>query len=170
MRTILPTLAILCFVFSGRIYAEDFNQKLEKLRTDISGCTEKTGYNSARSGNLGDHELGAGERKWRECVYQGIRDIMIPGSGIPTAYSTLISRDKVMTNNIEAKKLSRKERKARLDKVIASIKQREAAAAVAQKGAQQGVSTQQLEEQGKQFEERMAEIERMRDIQSIMVR
>ena len=170
MRTILPTLAILCFVFSGRIYAEDFNQKLEKLRNDISGCTEKTGYNSARSGNLGDHELGAGERKWRECVYQGIRDIMIPGSAIPTAYSTLISRDKVMTNNIEAKKLSRKERKARLDKVIGSIKQREAAAAVAQKGAQQGVSTQQLEEQGKQFEERMAEIERMRDIQSIMVR
>ena len=170
MRTILPTLAILCFVFSGRIYAEDFNQKLEKLRNDISGCTEKTGYNSARSGNLGDHELGAGEREWRECVYQGIRDIMIPGSAIPTAYSTLISRDKVMTNNIEAKKLSRKERKARLDKVIASIKQREAAAAVAQKGAQQGVSTQQLEEQGKQFEERMAEIERMRDIQSIMVR
>ena len=170
MRTILPTLAILCFVFSGRIYAEDFNQKLENLRNDISGCTEKTGYNSARSGNLGDHELGAGERKWRECVYQGIRDIMIPGSAIPTAYSTLISRDKVMTNNIEAKKLSRKERKARLDKVIASIKQREAAAAVAQKGAQQGVSTQQLEEQGKQFEERMAEIERMRDIQSIMVR
>jgi hypothetical protein len=75
-----------------------------------------------------------------------------------------------MTNNIEAKKLSRKERKARLDMVIASIKEREVAAAVAQKGAQQGVSEQQLEKQGKQLEARMAEIERMREIQSLMAR
>jgi hypothetical protein len=74
-----------------------------------------------------------------------------------------------MTNNIEAKKLSRKGRKARLDKVIASIKEREAAD-VKKKSGQQGVSTQQLEEQGKQLEARMAEIERMREIQSMMAR
>jgi len=139
---------------SGRIIAEDFNQRLEKLRGDISGCTETTGYDPARSGNLGDHELGAGERKWRECVYQGIRDVMIPGSAIPTAYSTLISRDKVMTNNIEAQKLSRKERKARLDMVITSIKERE---------GQNNISAEQ-------FKARMAEIERMRHIESMIAR
>jgi hypothetical protein len=170
MRIIMPALVILSFLFSGRIYAADFDQKLEKLRSYMSGCMETTGYNSARSGNLGDHELGAGERKWRECVYQGIRDFMIPGSEIPNAYSTLISRDKVMTDNIEAKKLSRNERKKRLDMVIASIKEREVAAAVEQKGADQGLSKQQLEERGKQLEARMAEIERMRQIQSMMVR
>ena len=86
MRIIMSTLAVLCFVFSGRIYADDFDQKLEKLNGELSGCTETTGYNPDRSGNLGDHELGKGERKWRECAYQGIRDIMIPGSVIPTAY------------------------------------------------------------------------------------
>jgi hypothetical protein len=169
MRIIIPMLAVLCFLFSGRTIAADFDQRLEKLRGHNSDCTETTGYDPARSRNLDDHELGAGERKWRECVYQGIRDIMIPGSATPTAYSTLIARDKVMTNNIEAKKLSRKERKARLDKVIASIKEREAAD-VKKKSGQQGVSTQQLEEQGKQLEARMAEIERMREIQSMMAR
>ncbi len=170
MRIIMPILVILWVLFSGRIYAADFDQKLEKLRSYNSGCTETTGYDPARSGTLGDHELGAGERKWRECVYQGIRDIMIPGSDIPTAYSTLIARDKVMTNNIEAQKLSRKERKTRLDMVIASIKEREEAVAVVQRGNQQGVSEQQLEKQGKQLEARMAEIERMREIQSMMAR
>ncbi len=169
MRIIMPTIAVLCVLFSGRIIAADFDQRMEKLRGYISDCTETTGYNSARSGNLGDHELGAGERKWRECVYQGMRDIMIPGSAIPTAYSTLISRDKVMTNNIEAKKLSRKERKARLNKVIASIKEREAADAK-RKSGQQGASTQQLEQQSIEFQRRMEEIERMRHIQSIMTR
>ena len=74
-----------------------------------------------------------------------------------------------MTNNIEAKKLSRKERKARLDKVISSIKEREAANARQQSG-QQGASQEQLAQSAKRLEARTAEIERMRQIQSMMTR
>ena len=87
------------------------NAELEQaLRTISASCTQQHGYDPANPGQLGEHELGTGEKAWRECLYAGIRADLVPRSSLPDGYERIIAQDIAFTAAIEAGKMTRFER------------------------------------------------------------
>lgn len=91
----------------------------------LSTCTVKHAYSTQQSEALGAHELGIGELAWRSCVYGGIRAKIIPNSTVPDLYKILISNDEAMTAKIQAKELTRKDRRVGNLRAIMIIQARE---------------------------------------------
>ena len=70
---------------------------------------------------VGPHVLGAGEREWRECVYQGVEKYLIPNTRTPEAYRKAIAEDREMTPSIAAGKITRAHRRARVQDLLEEI-------------------------------------------------
>ena len=128
-----------------------------KFEVHLQACSDKHGYNRKRSGNLGDHELGRGERAWRECAYDGVRSILIPGSGLDGAYRRVIVQDKVMTDKVANGDMARGERQARLEKLVAQLH-----------AAEEQRAPQEMDKMHAQFMARMHEMRRMQRLNGIM--
>ncbi len=73
----------------------------------------------------GENELAAGEREWLECAYQGIEEIMIPGSAFPAMYRQLIADSRSMTDLVEQGRLTRTKRGDVLQAAIDEIESAE---------------------------------------------
>ncbi len=84
-------------------------------------CTARYGYDPDAASGLGPHVLGAGEREWRECVYQGVGKYLIPNSQTPEVYRKAIAEDREMTASIAAGKITRAQRRARVQELLEEI-------------------------------------------------
>lgn len=145
--------------------AQDVDARLERLRAHLASCTAEHGYDPARSGNVGEHELAPGEAAWRGCAYQGVREIMVPGSAVPDAYEALIALDRVITRDVEAGKSTRDDRRARIRTMVDDIVAREKTAA----GGSGAASTdEEMSKMRDEFMARQEEIKRMRRFQQMM--
>lgn len=91
----------------------------------LPSCTAQHGYSLKNSEGLGDYEIGAGELAWRSCVYDGIREEIIPNSVLPNLYKNLIQNDSAMTGLIGKKVLTRKDRRDQNLSAIREIEQQE---------------------------------------------
>lgn len=94
----------------------------QALQARITDCSRQHGYDPATAGGLGPHELGTGERAWRECVYAAIEDTLARHSTIPEAYQRLVDEDRRMTNDVEAGTLTRAERRQRLEAQVQNLR------------------------------------------------
>lgn len=112
-------LALLSFTVAA---AEEPGAEWQALEKHMQDCTRQFGYDPAQAGGLGAHELGAGERAWRDCVYEGIQKIMMSVSVIPEVYQQLIDDDRRMTDDIERQEMTRSERRAQLEANVRNIK------------------------------------------------
>ena len=101
--------------------ADAADKTTEALDRHMADCSKQFGYDEASASKLGPNELSPTERQWRECVYQGIRTIMIPSARRPNAYREIIAKDKVMTDKIEPGEMTREERKGRLEHLVAKL-------------------------------------------------
>ncbi len=91
----------------------------------VAECTKKTGYDPDNTSNLGKHEIAPEEDKWRACAYQGVETILIPATGNPVMYTTLIQTHKIMTDNIRRKASTRAERKRQIEDLVQDIEFKE---------------------------------------------
>ena len=157
-------LAFLLATATGAAFG-DIDAARDALEQRMATCAERTGYDDQAT--LDQNVLGPGERQWRACVYEGIEELVMPVSAIPDAYGRLISEDRVMTDLIERGKITRSDRRTRLDKLVSTIEaeERNSPSSVAP-------GAQQAEMEGLRDEMRAAqgEMRRMRDIQSMMAR
>ena len=64
-------------------FGQDRIKAREQNQAHVKRCTERHAYDPEKESFLGPYELGAGERKWRECVYQGIEKYLIPNTLTP---------------------------------------------------------------------------------------
>ena len=145
--------------------AQDVDARLERLRAHLASCTAEHGYDPGRSSNVGAHDLAPGEAAWRGCAYQGVREIMVPGSAVPDAYEALIALDRVITRDVEAGKSTRDDRRARIRTMVDDIVAREKAAA----GGSGGAGTdEEMSKMRDEFMARQEEIKRMRRFQQMM--
>jgi len=107
------------------------SQDIAAARQDLDAyraqCTARYGYDPDTSSGLGPHVLGAGEREWRECVYQGVEKYLIPNSQTPEAYRKAIAEDREMTASIAAGKITRAQRRARVQELLEELDRIEAA-------------------------------------------
>jgi hypothetical protein len=93
----------------------------EQLSDYAAECTARHGYDPESASGLGPHALGAGEREWRECVYQGIEKFLIPKTLSPEVYRNAIAEDRKMTESIASGKMTRAQRSQRVQDMLAEI-------------------------------------------------
>lgn len=98
----------------------------KQLDAHLAECTARYGYPEPTS-DLGPYILGAGEREWRECVYQGVEKYMIPNTPSPEAYRKAIAEDREMTVGIATAKMTRTQRQARVQQLLEEIERTEEA-------------------------------------------
>ena len=87
---------------------------LADVRAHMANCTSTHEYDSNEAETLGDHELGQGELAWRQCVYEGIETIMVPVTTIPSWYRKIVAEDQELTARVEAREITRTDRKRRI--------------------------------------------------------
>jgi hypothetical protein len=145
----------LMFVCYGAPQASE--QSWTKFETHLQACSEKHGYERRRSRTLGEHELGPGERAWRECAYSGVRSILMPRSGLEDSFTRVIVQDKVMTDKVAEGKMTRDERQQRLEKLVAQLH-----------AAEKRKAAQEMDKMHADFTARMDEIRRMQRLNRIM--
>jgi hypothetical protein len=94
----------------------------QALEAKMADCTRFHGYDPAAAAGIPQHELGAGERAWRECVYEAIGVTLMKRSEAPEMYQQLIDADRRMTDSVEQGALTRLERRQRLEDHVRNIK------------------------------------------------
>ena len=122
-------LLALASLVSGCATSESGSTKvLAALDDDLKACTARHGYDPAQTASLGAHELAASERAWRACVYQGVEAHVIPKAFAPDAYRKLIARDRELTDQVAAGKITRADRGAALNAAFEEASRDEQAA------------------------------------------
>jgi hypothetical protein len=87
----------------------------------MAECTQRYGYDPEAGSKLESNVLGAGEREWRDCVYQGIEKYVIPRTLSPDAYRRAIAEDRSMTEAIAKGDMTRVQRQARAKQMFEEI-------------------------------------------------
>jgi len=105
---------------AGCSYYSATDNRLEATKDVFAECTQQSGYDPRTEG-LGEHQLGPGELEWRGCAYHAIETKMMPGSAHPQQFAALIEADRQMTREIASGTLSRAERRAKLEALIAGM-------------------------------------------------
>jgi len=100
---------------------QDVAKAREQNQAHVKECSRLHGYDPEKTSSLGPYELGAGEREWRECVYQGIEKYLIPNTLSPEAYRKAIAEDRKITAAIAGGKMTRAQRQARVEKIIEDL-------------------------------------------------
>ncbi len=96
--------------------------KARKQRDDyLAECTARHSYDPKSASSLGPYALGAGEREWRECVYQGVEKFLVPKTLSPEAYRTAIAEDRKMTESVANGKMTRAQRGERIQEIVKEI-------------------------------------------------
>ena len=93
----------------------------KELDAHLAQCTARHGYDPETASSLGPYSLGAGEREWRECVYQGVEKFLIPKSLSPEAYRRAIAEDRQMTASVAGGKMTRAQRGERVQEILKEI-------------------------------------------------
>lgn len=125
----------------------------------VEQCSERYGLDPESSEGAGPHEILPAERPWRECVYAGIETLVVPYTSMPGLYRSLVREDRRMTDDIEAGRLTRAERRQRLDALLAVLEARERA--YAEQREQQALdNARAFEWQQRQFNEQEDRIRR----------
>lgn len=94
----------------------------EQLEDHIALCGKRYGYDPKA-----DCKLAPGEREWRECVYQGIEEYLIPVTLTPDVYQRAIAEDRKMTEALAQGEITRAQRHARVQQMLEEIDRTEEA-------------------------------------------
>jgi hypothetical protein len=112
---------VFAFLALTPAFGQDIAKARKQNQAHVKQCTERHGYDPEKASSLGPHALGAGEREWRECVYQGIEKYLIPNTLSPEAYRKAIAEDRKITAAIAGGKMTRAQRQARVEKIIEDL-------------------------------------------------
>ncbi len=119
----------------------------EQLDDYLAECTARHGYDPVSASALGPHDLGAGEREWRECVYQGVEEFLVPKTLSPEAYRTAIAEDRKMTESVANGTMTRAQRGERIQEILKEIDRVEEANSAKQAQAIDGTTKQKTQRQ-----------------------
>jgi hypothetical protein len=121
-------LAIAAFatILSGSLCASVAADDGTAIARLADACTADHGYDPRRPGAVDETSLAENERAWRDCMYAGIRNTVMPRSPVPTEWQALIEADTEMTNAIVAGTMTRSQRAASLQVRLYGIRLAEA--------------------------------------------
>ena len=115
-----PSILLVGCVLAACATADPGPDRVARVRQLLARCTVATGFDPERPG-VGERQIAPSELAWRDCAYEAIRTDIMPSSLAPTLYQNLIDADRAMTGDVAAGRLTRSERKSRLDTLFAEI-------------------------------------------------
>jgi len=98
-----------------------------KLIADVRSCTDQHAYDPNNVSGVGEKELASGELQWRQCVYDAARRYIAQNPAMRGMYEQLIAEDFQLTSAIQQGTVTRAQRKARDDELLAQIRDAEEA-------------------------------------------
>jgi hypothetical protein len=107
--------------------SRDIGAARADFREHAAQCTAQYGYSPEAGAALGSFELGASERPWRQCVYDGIERYLVSSSLTPEIYRKAIAEDRVLTDGVAAGRTTRAQRAERVGQLLADIDRTEQA-------------------------------------------
>ena len=111
----------------------------DKLVADLQQCTKAHGYDPAKTAGVAENALAPQELPWRQCAYDAVRAYQQSNPPLRGRYEQLIAEDISMTTAIQQGTMTRSQRRARIESLVAQIKaaeQEEVNAATAQQSRQ----------------------------------
>ncbi len=117
---------IAVFVLLNQQYSQaaPAGKAFAKFDEFLAACSDRFEYRP-ETANLGPHQLGTHERNWSQCVYNAIEDTIIPKSPIADMYRFLITQHQSYTDKVENGEVTRQQRRARMEQIVASIQRQE---------------------------------------------
>jgi hypothetical protein len=94
----------------------------DQLVADLRQCTQTHRFNPQSATGVAENALAPNELPWRQCAYDSVRAY---GQSHPTLrgmYDQLIAEDLAMTTAIEQGTMTRSQRRARIEELVAQIK------------------------------------------------
>ena len=120
-------LATACGVSSASRSTREIAIAREQLDDHVALCTKRHSYDPKADSKLGPSGLAPGEREWRECVYQGIEEYLIPRTLSPDIYRQAIAEDRKLTEALAQGEITRAQREARVQQMIEQVNRTEEA-------------------------------------------
>jgi hypothetical protein len=121
----LRAIALVSSLVSSTGYAATLEETRAAMESHLAGCAERTGYDRESGAGLADDQLHPDERAYLSCAYEGIRRILIPGAANPQAYDDLMVEYQRMTDAVAAGRLTRADRRARAEALLADVRKKE---------------------------------------------
>lgn len=103
---------------------ETLQEARERLLRDLQDCSTRYGFNP-NDPALPENALGPNELDWRDCAYEAARDYTAVNTPLALDFATLIDEDQKMTQALAAGQMTRSERRARLQPLIAAVHEKE---------------------------------------------
>jgi hypothetical protein len=94
----------------------------DKLVADLRQCTQAHGYDPANSTGVAENALAPQELPWRQCAYDAVRVYEQSNPALRGMYDQLIDEDVSMTTAIQQGTMTRSQRRARIESLVAQIK------------------------------------------------
>lgn len=120
-----------------RTSASPILQARQQLNADLGTCAQRYSYDPAKAANVAENALAPNELQWRQCIYEALGRYAKANPAMASTYQSLIANDMAMTSAIQQGTMTRSQRKARVEQLVAQIKASEdkmiAAAEVAQR-------------------------------------
>jgi hypothetical protein len=92
------------------------------LNADFRGCSQRYGYDPARAADVPQNAVAPNELQWRHCIYEALGPYTRANPAMTSMYESLIASDIAMTSAIQQGTMTRSQRKARVEQLVAQIK------------------------------------------------
>jgi hypothetical protein len=123
-------LAVSAFVLAGCASQSSVTQNAsgdarDKLVSDMRHCSQQYDYSPATVSGVPENALAPNELEWRKCAYDAILGYARSNPAMIGKYQQLVYNDLVMTTHIQKHSMSRSNRSARLNNLIADMRKME---------------------------------------------
>jgi hypothetical protein len=99
----------------------------DRLVADLRQCTQVHGYDPQDTVGIAETALAPNELPWRQCAYDAVRAYEGSHPAMRGRYEQLIAEDIQMTTAIQQGAMTRSQRRARIEELLAQIKAAEEA-------------------------------------------
>src|SRR5262249_121401 len=94
----------------------------QQLVAALKECTGTYGYDPDQTAGIAENALAPNELSWRQCAYDAVRAYAKEHPSLDDLYTELINQDIAMTSAIQQGTLTRSERRARIEALLAQIR------------------------------------------------
>jgi hypothetical protein len=94
----------------------------QQLVTELNQCTLAHGYDPKQTASIAENALAPNELSWRRCAYEAVRTYAEGHPSLNEQYMQLINEDIRMTKAIQEGSLTRSQRRARIEGLLAEIR------------------------------------------------
>jgi hypothetical protein len=94
----------------------------DKLVSDLLQCTQTHGFDPQNAVGVAENALAPNELPWRQCAYDAVRAYGRSHPTLRSMYDQLVAEDLAMTTAIQQGTMTRSQRRARIEDLVAQIK------------------------------------------------